>query len=494
MVVTQGGLDLDPEDRQLCADCVGELFLASRIEKQGHETLCSYCGKDRKCFSIAQLADIMEVFFEQHFDLTDEFPSGYELAMMGEFGWERHGDPVTDVIEMHAEIDREPAEDIQSVLFNRHYDVELVKMSEEGPFDDEAHYESKDVDDHESRAEWNRFEESLKFEGRYFNRAAEAVLRDTFEGLVEQTALDGRPVIIGAGPGSKLDVIFRARVFQSADKLEEALKRPDLEISAPPAISAASGRMNAHGIAVFYGATDPSIALAEVRPPVGSKVLVGRFKILRSLQLLDIEALSSVYAEGSLFDPDYLRRLKRAKFLRWLSSQITQPVLPVDEPFGYLATQAMADFLAAHADLPLDGIVYPSVQGTDGKTNVVLFHKAARVEALAITINTQLSVALSSTTEEGEIPSYSVWEEMKDETDKEVAIDLAHPPITDWLIPKENDERQLTLKLDVSSLEVHHVEGIQFKTESHSVNRHRIKKPAQREFSHSNTSSENFDF
>jgi len=36
--------------------------------------------------------------------------------------------------------------------------------------------------------------------------------------------------------------------------------------------------MNAGGIAVFYAATAPKVALAEVRPPVGSKVLIGRFE------------------------------------------------------------------------------------------------------------------------------------------------------------------------------------------------------------------------
>jgi hypothetical protein len=129
--------------------------------------------------------------------------------------------------------------------------------------------------------------------------------------------------------------------------------------------------MNAHGIGVFYGATDPLIGLAEVRPPVGSKVVVGRFELLRPLQLLDIDALQSVNAEGSIFDRDYVRRKRRAAFLRWLSRRITQPVMPDDEPFDYLPTQAIADSLAAEATPPLDGILYPSVQGKEGKLNVV---------------------------------------------------------------------------------------------------------------------------
>ena len=171
-------------------------------------------------------------------------------------------------------------------------------MGEENPFEEDAQYEEKGVDDYESTAEWRRFEESLMSEGRYFNRTAEDILRSTFENLVEHRTNDGRSVLVDAGPGTSLTALYRARVFQSDDKLEEALKRPDKEIGSPPAIAAASGRMNAYGISVFYGATDASIALAEVRPPVGAKVVVGRFELLRPLQLLDIEALRSVTLRG----------------------------------------------------------------------------------------------------------------------------------------------------------------------------------------------------
>jgi hypothetical protein len=40
------------------------------------------------------------------------------------------------------------------------------------------------------------------------------------------------------------------------------MKRPDEEIGPPPPSLAVAGRMNAAGIAVFYGATDPSVALS----------------------------------------------------------------------------------------------------------------------------------------------------------------------------------------------------------------------------------------
>jgi hypothetical protein len=67
-------------------------------------------------------------------------------------------------------------------------------------------------------------------------------------------------------------------------------------------------------------------------------------------------------------------------FLRSLSDRMARPVIPDDQDFEYLPTQAATDFLASNTTVPLDGIVFPSVQ-VDGKgRNVILFHKASRVE------------------------------------------------------------------------------------------------------------------
>jgi hypothetical protein len=73
--------------------------------------------------------------------------------------------------------------------------------------------------------------------------------------------------------------------------------RPDRHLGSPPSGAAAAGRMNARGISVFYGANDPRVALAEVRPPVGSRVAVARFEIIRPLRLLDLTALSDATVE-----------------------------------------------------------------------------------------------------------------------------------------------------------------------------------------------------
>ena len=116
-------------------------------------------------------------------------------------------------------------------------------------------------------------------------------------------------MIVDAGPGASLGAVYRARFFQSDDKLEVALTRPDKHIGPPLSAFANAGRMNAHGISVFYGASDPMVALAEVRPPVGSKVAVARFEIVRPIRLLDPTALGDDATIGSIFDPTLKPRL-----------------------------------------------------------------------------------------------------------------------------------------------------------------------------------------
>ena len=188
-------------------------------------------------------------------------------------------------------------------------------------------------------------------EARFFSASTAETLSDIFEGLSEVSGSDGTSIIIEAGPGTAMTSVYRSRVFQAEVDLEAALERPDLHMGPPPASMAKAGRMNAHGISVFYGATNHRVAISEVRPPVGSQVMVGEFALLRNLNLLDLNALQSVFIEGSVFDSEYLRRLERAKFLKGVSRRMSRPVMPDDQPLEYLVTQSVSDYLRFSLDL-----------------------------------------------------------------------------------------------------------------------------------------------
>src|ERR1041385_633879 len=383
--------------KRICEGCVGESYLKRLIASDGAVAECSYCEEESKTYTIERLADLIEGAFDAHYERTSTEPDSFEAAMMSDresnYHWERHGQPVLWAIVDVADISEGAARDVLSVLQDRHFDHESAKMGEESEFDDDSHYEEKHPGCDELSWSWWEFERRLKTERRYFSGPAHAILEEVFAGLAALRTREGTSVIVEAGPGTALGSVYRARVFAAEDdKLELALKYPWLHLGPPPIGTARAGRMNAQGVSVFYGAVDATTALAEVRPPVGSKVAVARFTIDRPLKLLDVQALKAVIARGSVFDPAYVGQLQRARFLEILSGRITRPVMPNEEALEYLATQVIADYLAAAARL--DGIMFPSVQVGQGNSNITLFHHASRLAEVEIPKQADVTASL----------------------------------------------------------------------------------------------------
>jgi len=325
------------------------------------------------------------------------------------------------------------------------------------------------------RMDWRSFENSLKTEARFFSRTAANHLTSILNNIGELQPRDGRPLVVDAGPGTDFHTLYRARVFQSDDKLEAALGRPDIHLGSPPAPLAAAGRMNARGISVFYGTNNQKAAIAEVRPPVGSQIAVAQFEIIKKLRLLDLTALGDVRVAGSIFEG--------AVFLRSLRGRLTRSVMPEDDPFEYLVTQAIADFLATEASVPIDGIIFPSVQAAGGVLNVVLFHKAARVEAMNVPEGTEISASTGRWAEDGWVDDYEVVERVP-ALHKEVDKNEQEPRWPDFaaiaeampLDPRDADWRDASLRIVFESMEVHRVKGVEFATDEFTVKRHRQEK------------------
>ncbi|MGH8689315.1 MAG: RES family NAD+ phosphorylase [Burkholderiales bacterium] len=452
----------DLKAKRLCYHCVGENYLCAEIKREGKRGRCSYCQRLAKSYTIEDMAERIDTAFEQHFiQLPDDGNDD--------------GEPVVSAIENAADISEEAAADIQAILEDKHYDHEAAKCGEGCKFASNSYYEEKGVDEFVWQEEWRYFERSLKAEARFFSRIAAAHLAKIFGSVDKMSTTNGKPLVVDAGPDKSLSAIYRARVFQSVETLKLALCRPDEQLGSPSMIDAAAGRMNARGISVFYGANEPAVAIAEVRPPVGSQVAVARFDIIRSLRLLDLTALSSVREGGSIFDFGLAERLERTTFLRSLTDRIARPVMPDDEAFDYLITQAIADFLATENDPLLDGIVFPSVQATDNALNIVLFHKAARVKAIEIPNGTEIKATTGMTTEEGWEPWYSVSERVPAnvEEKKEDEFPIFHL----GMLPRyDSDVREATLQVDLISIKVHAIQKVKFDTVEHEVHRHRTTK------------------
>jgi len=411
-------MDNEPGDtddllqRYACFKCIGEEFLSEQIRKFGIQAKCSYCRKTRRSYTLEELADLTEGVFEKHYCRTTNEPDALEWIMTKDkessYEWERKGDQTIDAIANALLVENEIASDIQTILQDKHWDFDSAAMGEECEFDSDACYAEKSVGIGDWEEEWLGFERTLKTEARFFSRSAMTLLESVFAGIDDMQTYDGRPAIVDAGPGTPLSVVYRARAFQSDVLLEETLRHPDRHLGPPPSSRAVAGRMNARGISVFYGAEDPAVARAEVRPPVGSKVAVARFEITRPLRLLDLTALPEVATRGSIFDPAWIPKLERAGFLRILSDRIVQPVMPDDELSEYLPTQAIADYLATEREPSLDGIIFPSVQVSGKGRNVVLFRKASGVEPLNIPSGAEFYVSSGHMDEYGWQYDYSV--------------------------------------------------------------------------------------
>jgi hypothetical protein len=331
--------------------------------------------------------------------------------------------------------------------------------------------------------DWRSLENSLKTEARFFSRTAANRLASIFDGIGELQTRDGRPLVVDAGPGTDFHTLYHAQVFQSDDKLEAALSRPDLHLGSPPPPFAAPGRMNARGISVFYGSNNQKAAIAEVSPTVGSQIAVAQFEIIRKLRLLDLTALSDVRVTGSLSDFGLPGKMEAAVFLRLLSERIVRPAMPDADPFEYLATQAIADYLATEASVPIDGIIFSSVQAGGDNRYAVLFHKAARVEALNVPEGTEISASTGYWAEDGWVEDYEVVEkiaplhgevhENEQESEKPdfTAVAEAMP-----LDPRDVDWREASLRIVPESMEVHRVKRAQFATDAFTVKWHRREK------------------
>lgn len=453
-------IDIDDENdvsrKHICVACIEESYLKNYVEANGASHHCTYCGNIGQCVRIDTIADFVEEAFERCYCKTSCDPNNYETALIKDrestFEWERHGEPIVDAIMYAAKIDEQPANDIREILDERHSDFEADKMGEETEFAEDSYYSFIGPSDDKWRQEWRAFENILKNEARYFGVAAQELLTSIFSNIQLCRTSNGKSPIIPAGPQCEISSLYRARSFQSNPELLEALKRPDLYLGPPAQKLARAGRMNAYGISVFYGATSELVAVSEVRPPVKSIVAVAKFDLIRAVNLLDIEVLSEIVATGSIFDKAHLNNLERAAFLQTVSKRISMPVLPDHEPFEYLATQVVAEFLAAKQDCQLDGIIYPSVQGDGTGRNVVLFHKSSVVEKLAID-NIEAWGPLSNGADDEEMDmSYSVFFEK---------MMVSTPEPSFW---EKTEDAHATLRIDLSSISAKKVEQVRYTT------------------------------
>ncbi|POA25689.1 MULTISPECIES: RES family NAD+ phosphorylase [unclassified Pseudomonas] len=363
----------------ICGVCIHDDFLRDRILKSGARAECLNCGKENPSIEldilvsgIAQiLVDTVEIG-----DLVDIWDMDRDRISHTE----QQGDPLSYFIGeiLRAEDDDDPI--IEYVL------ERLVNQSpgDEGFFDAEAYTRKKHLP-FEVQESWIEFRNGLMHKSRFFNHKAKEFLEWLFEGIDSYHVAGFGPGVVRMLDPADCKPIYRARdCTPPKDHSAVILANPSGQLAAPPKELAPAGRMSPAGVPVFYGAFERRTCIAELRPPVGGKVISGQFRLTRKIRVLDFTALEVAYDRKilSYFDPDYRRKVERRQFLKSFHNIISHPVVP-DQEHEYLQTQVIAEYLATQHEPPIEGVIFASAQDKhEGGKNIVFFSQVISTEPL----------------------------------------------------------------------------------------------------------------
>lgn len=438
------------EDKAVCCDCIRDPILRRMVVTE-EEGKCSFCQMRDYLCDFDALADAVDNVLGEYFVMETWDPEGVDRRILKEGLWEPPGEPIEDVIGAIAAVDFEVASEIRAHLEERVI-YGHIKHGDENPYEETLYYREATIQTWGYQESWESFKDRLRHHARFFDNSAVEYLSELFDGLEDFSTLDGNPVLrIEGNPDTDLS-IYRGRLTYSDEKLSEIVTDPAAHLGPPPPASARAGRMNPSGISVFYGAFDAPTCVAECRPPVGSSVVTARFSLTRPLRILDLDRLRAAYgARYSYFDDEAQATLARIHFLKQLVDEIARPIMPTDEEFEYLPTQAVADFLANQRKPEIDGIVFDSSQRRGDHKNIVLFHHACRVER----------------------PQYGTKDvevrKVQYAPDDDYKIEVVRPKPNEGAATDsgwagqhfETDTREVTLVFDRGSVEVHEVTSVE---------------------------------
>lgn len=270
--------------------------------------------------------------------------------------WEQQGDEPELLMQEIVDCRYELAEALVDVLGEDEW--HLVRDGGDPFYDSSSSYVYAPEARHEHHEVWNEFQARVKFERRYLDREIEAALAELFTDFPEEWTKRPDGPVQEISPGDI--TIFRARAGLNEDEVRKIVGDPDRELGPPPKHERSAGRLNAAGIGVFYGGLSSDVSVAEMRPPLGTYVVVGEFEVIRPFKVFDLTAFDRHPPSGSLFRPGYGDERRRWGFLQSFHWEVTQPVRPGAEPLEYVPTQVIAEYL--HTQLEFDGVIYRSAQ------------------------------------------------------------------------------------------------------------------------------------
>jgi hypothetical protein len=338
----------------VCRGCATDDYLWEAVVDSARRRKCAICEKVRLCAPLELIAEHVDEVFRNHVQIGEIIKTYGLHDDRGE--WEQQGDPPSLLMQEIVGCDVDLADALVEVLGEGEWDV--VRDGGEPFYDTTSNYVYAPDGVHEHHLVWRDFQKRVKFEGRFLDPRVQGQLEELFTEFPDEWTAHAD------GPVRHLDVgsvsIFRARASPTPDAARSIIGNAAAELSPPPPQLRVAGRLNAQGIGVFYGGFSEDVCIAELRPSLGSHVVVARFEPLRPIKVLDLTGFDRHRPTGSLFRPGFNDERLRWRFLQSFHWNITQPVQPGAEALDYVPTQVIGEYL--HTVLGYDGLIYRSAQ------------------------------------------------------------------------------------------------------------------------------------
>lgn len=345
---------------RICKQCFNDEELQeilTSVTSNGLDESCPHCGSKTVLINTDDLLEISEKF-ESFLDCFAVDENGSILAEILVEKWKIFNSNIT-----HKNVNY-LLQTICADFFQRKPELLTQKVSLKYP--NEPTY----VEEHSilMGVNWKKFEDDLIAVNRYHpQNINKDVLRPLFS-YIETTY------------AAHTDTLYRARISKDGTKFTPQ------QMGAPPRGQSGDGRVNAKGVACLYLASDEDTCIKEVRAGVYDTVCVGQFAISEPIRLVDLSKIDSISPFRVLSDSDNgiealrLIDINRA-VLKDINESVSHPQSSYDDPFHYIGTQYISDYIKSLMDSTgnriYDGIEFTSTQSKTGK-NIVLFESAKK--------------------------------------------------------------------------------------------------------------------
>jgi hypothetical protein len=365
------------DDYLLCEKCVASPF-DDWIEMRGGPGKCDFeklHGPSKTVVPVQVFAEEVDRYFRDNYQRGADF--FYATPDSDSPSHDTYGESYKDILANDLGCNEELLDAIIERLPD--YDHADIADGAEAFYDDCANYESIEAarkrDDAEAKEYW--YEHRFSYQWEEFCEIVQN-RRRFFQIKEPLDELFGKPEEYAEGnirPVYELPTgvrIYRARLLDSdftETRLQENVARG---LSAPPRIKASGGRMNVEYIPAFYGAFSEGTAIAEVRPSIGDRVVVGEFVLQQGLKVFDFTAFSKIEADKW----NEASQHTRFEFIRQMESEISKPILPFEKQREYIPTQIVAEYLREY--FGCDAVIYHSSMrksAQDDTRNIVIFHR-----------------------------------------------------------------------------------------------------------------------